>query len=135
MTSDERIARICVKIERAKKHIDDLYSQVTAYLDTRPYVISSKVNAHPTHPHRIYYLAEVKPVPYSVRAITGDILFNARAALDHLAYHLVQVRGFVDDAGVALKPRERSDISYPILDVETADEYEAQKPTTLFSEK
>src|ERR1044072_3615218 len=125
MNADERIARICVKIERAKKHVDDLYTATTAYLNDRPYVISSKVNAHPIHPHRIYYLAEVKPIPDSVRTLTGDILFNARAALDHLAYQLVAVRGFVDDQAAALSEREISDIYFPILDVETAEEYEA----------
>ena len=87
MDANERIALIGVKIERAKKHIDDLYVEVTAYLDTRPYVISSQVGSHP-RPHRIYYLTKVKPIPDSIKAVTGDLLFNARAALDHLAYHL-----------------------------------------------
>ena len=99
MNADERIALIRVKIERAKKHIDDLYSAVQAYVGPpSPYVISSEVKAH-ARPNRVYYLVEVKPIPDSVRAITGDILFNARAALDHLAFSLAEVRGFVDDQG------------------------------------
>jgi hypothetical protein len=122
MTVDERITLIGVKIERAEKHIEDLYPAVQAYLATRPYVISSQVQAHP-RPHRIYYLAEVKPVPDHVRAIAGDILFNVRAALDHLAYQLVTVRGFVNDQGAPLSEGEKRDIYFPILDVETAEEY------------
>jgi hypothetical protein len=122
MNADERVARISVKIERAKKHIEDLYAEVAAYLASTPYVVGSKVYPHPRL-HRAYYLKEIKPIPDPVRAITGDILFNARSALDHLAFSLVEVRGFVDDQGAPLSEGEIRDIYFPILDVETAEEY------------
>jgi hypothetical protein len=122
MNADERIALIGVKIERAKKHIDDLYPAVQAYLATRPYEISSEVYQYPRL-QRFYYLTEVKAIPDPIRAIAGDILFNVRAALDHLAYSLVEIRGFVDDQGAPLSEGDKRDIYFPILDVETAEEY------------
>ncbi|MFN2452792.1 MAG: hypothetical protein ABR577_01085 [Pyrinomonadaceae bacterium] len=91
MTADERISLIRVKVERARKHIRDLELEIRAFLDSNPYVIETK----PNHQRNalIYYLASVRDTPLTVAAITGDVLCNLRAALDHLAYHLVLVNG------------------------------------------
>ncbi|MEN3326569.1 MAG: hypothetical protein V7638_1376 [Acidobacteriota bacterium] len=129
MSADERLALIRVKIERAKKHIDDMNREIDAYLTSKPYVISSNEYSNPAfkRPYRVYYLQGVRPVPDLIRAIIGDVLFNVRAALDHLAYNLVAVRGFVDDKGIALTDQGIRDIGFPILDMNTAEEYEASE--------
>ena len=91
MTADERISLIRVKVERAYKHIHDLELEIRAFLDSNPYTIETKPNDQ--HNALIYYLANLCDTPLIISAITGDILFNLRAVLDHLAYHLVLVNG------------------------------------------
>lgn len=41
----------------------------------------------------IYYIESVQETPLSIALLTGDILFNLRAALDHLAFQLVLANG------------------------------------------
>jgi len=89
---EERLALIRVKIERAKKHLNDLESEVRAFLDSNPYGVGTKPDTQ--YPNTtIYYLASIRETPSVILSITGDVLFNLRAALDHLAYQLALVNG------------------------------------------
>jgi hypothetical protein len=91
-TADERLALIRTKVERAKKHIGDLEREIRAFLETNPYVVSLKPHNHIPHT-KVYYLVKAEDPPAVISAITGDALFNLRAALDHLAYQLAEVNG------------------------------------------
>lgn len=42
MNADERIALIREKIDRSKKHLDDLATAKDSFFDPKPYVIESK---------------------------------------------------------------------------------------------
>jgi hypothetical protein len=86
MTADERLALINTKVERAKKHIADLYLERRAFLDTNPYAVDTKRN--PQTRQLIYYMARVDPAPIALATVAGDIFQNLRSALDHLAYQL-----------------------------------------------
>jgi len=86
-----RVDNIRLKIERAKKHINDLQIEINAFLNTKPYVISTKQN--PQTRQLIYYISSVKDVPSQVALIAGDCLQNIRSALDHLAWQLVESNG------------------------------------------
>ncbi len=77
------------KVERAKQHIRDLNTEIRAFLDGQPYTISTKNDLQTRK--LIYYVADVRSVPLSIAAITGDVIQNLRSALDHLAYELVVV--------------------------------------------
>lgn len=89
MTADERLARICVKVERAKEHLHNLEVEVRSFFNTNPYVVGAKHD--PQTRKLIYYLVSVREMPITIAAIAGDVLQNLRSALDHLAYQLVLV--------------------------------------------
>jgi hypothetical protein len=81
------MASLLVKIQRAGKNVEDLQAACDAFFDSHPYVIESKDDLHTRE--RSYYLVSMKGVPDEIAAICGDVLYNLRSALDHLAYHLV----------------------------------------------
>ncbi len=89
MTPDKRLSNISVKIERARKHFTELELEVKAFLDSKPYQVGVKRNVDTQQ--LVYYVSSVKSVPPIIAAITGDVVHNLRSALDHLAYHLVDV--------------------------------------------
>lgn len=95
MTADERISLIRVKIDRARKHICDLELEIQAFLNSNPYVVGTKTDQRLKA--LVYYLVGITDTPPIIAAITGDALFNLRAALDHLAYHLAVVNGASDE--------------------------------------
>lgn len=117
-SADERLASIRAKVERAKKHIGDLEREIRAFSDTNPYVISIKPDDHIPRT-QVYYLVKADDPPESISAITGDVLANLRAALDHLAYQLAVVNGTTDEK--VLKATY-----FPISD--DATKYKAEAP-------
>jgi len=75
-----------IKIERAKKHIEDLNLAHNIFLASSPYELATKID--PQTGEHIFYLARVDDVPLSLAAVIGDILHNLRSTLDNLAYQL-----------------------------------------------
>lgn len=95
MTADERLALIRVKIEWAKKHIRDLEVAIRTFLDSNPYEVGTKPDPHVAESIK-YHIISIRETPNTILLIAGDILFNLRAALDHLAYQLAWVNGTRD---------------------------------------
>jgi len=89
MTADERIGLIRVKIERAKKHIDDLDISCRYFFSSDPYKVESK--SDPKKGQRTYHLVSAKDIPPDISPVIGDILQNLRSALDHMAFQLFKV--------------------------------------------
>jgi hypothetical protein len=83
------IDEIRLKIERAKKHIYDLKSEIATFYATDPYV--SEIKLDPQTGDSVRYLTRCDDVPLSISIIAGDAISNIRTALDHLAYQLVRV--------------------------------------------
>jgi hypothetical protein len=92
------------KIKRAKKHFADLENELREFNMSKPYEFSVKRDPETRKP--VYYIATVQETPPSIAPIVGDIIQNLRSSLDHLAYALVEVNGFVDANGVPLRPRK-----------------------------
>jgi hypothetical protein len=79
------------KIERAKKHLAELRTEVGAFLATSPFEVGKR---HDPQTREIsYYVSRAADVPASISAITADMLQNLRRALDHLACDLVITAG------------------------------------------
>src|SRR6266568_3415667 len=116
MTAEERLRLIRVKVERAKKHLADLEAEIQTFKDSDPYTI--QVEREQQTGHSIHRLASVSEIPTVVTAITGDTLYNLRAALDHLAYQLAIANG-TSDEGVLKRTY------FPIFD--SAARYHADK--------
>jgi hypothetical protein len=112
----ERLRHISLKVERAKKHIDDLQREVRSFLDSKPYQVGTKRD--PQTSELIYYLTHVESTPDILSLIAGDVVHNLACALDHLAYQIV-----CSDTNDA--PPNPNWIYFPIAD--DAAKYEARK--------
>jgi hypothetical protein len=103
------------KVERAKRHVEELKCAVQAFLDTGPYEVRADMdsNGRVKGPYR---LTRVEVAPIHFAGIAGDVLSNLRSALDHIAYRAVTV-------GLTQPPAKPWEIEYPIAD--SANEYPA----------
>lgn len=101
------------KVERARRHLEELQSALTVFRDSRPYTIRTKQNSER---RLVYYVAQVSDPDPAVAAIAGDVLQNLRSALDYLAFQLVVM-------GLGSVPADPRYIAYPIAD--SAAEYPA----------
>ena len=79
LTADDRIVLIRVKIERAKKHLRELASDISAV--QRLEIVIGNEQAY------------VPQFSDNVLAGAGDVVHNLRTSLDHLACQLVLVAG------------------------------------------
>ena len=79
------------KIQRARKHIGELKSEVQTFLASRPFEIAGK--SDPKTQAIYYCAAKVEEVPLDLSIATADIVRNLRTALDYLAYALVVAGG------------------------------------------
>jgi hypothetical protein len=78
------------KLDRAKKHLDELQSGVGAWTNPHvepPYTFGAKFDAERNC--FIFRVESVKAFPAEWGLIAGDVLTNLRASLDYLAYDLV----------------------------------------------
>lgn len=100
---------ILSKVERAKKHIEDLHVSLKAFWDSEPNRITFQDDLKERE--RSYYLVSVADIPLEILNIIGDVLHNLRSALDHVAYALPLAHGV----------KERSWNQFPI--VESAAKY------------
>ena len=84
---------------------------MVAFIESGPYLFDAK---HDSKSGTVQYVvSEAREIPTAFPLISGDILFNLRSALDHLAYQLVIVSGNRPDRHTA----------FPIF--ETVEAYEA----------
>jgi hypothetical protein len=89
MTAEKRLALIRVKLEHARKHFNNLEAEVQVFLDSKPYLVGVRTDPHARQ--TVFYLRSVGETPDTIPSIVGDILFNLRAALDHLACSLIEI--------------------------------------------
>jgi hypothetical protein len=83
LDANDRIILVRVKIERAKKHLLDLESELIRFNGKSAYVVGGNLNA--SLPVNLPILS------WDSIAIAGDLVHNLRSALDHLANQLVWV--------------------------------------------
>ena len=77
------------KLERAKFHMDTLRAEVDAFDEHSPYQFEIKSLGNPwgeSDFRVIVKVTEAPPIPGTWALITGDILTNIRAALDHAVF-------------------------------------------------
>lgn len=105
------------KIVWAQQHLDSLKSEIGWYLDQQTREIQSQPNVHPQEirpPTHILRPIVPTKTPVEMSGIIGDIVTNARAALDYIMWELAQ-RYFVPHLVIA-KFRDRKLASFPIFD-------------------
>ncbi len=79
-----------LKIRWANKHIENLQTSLDA-IGSQPYPVT--VKRDPETRERVYYATKVPEIPSDFALSAGDILYNLRSALDHLACALVLANG------------------------------------------
>jgi hypothetical protein len=127
----DRLILIQVKVEGAKKNLRNLAADIIA-LDHIAILTPDSNTGVPPHPIALLdssnfdlgYIKKVPTLPFHVVSTAGDIVHNLRAALDHLAYHLVAV-GMECAPVIPLTDIEMRQIEFPIA--ETPEKYEAEK--------
>lgn len=90
-TAQERLRRVQLKIERAKKHIADLEFEREVFFSLNPY--GTRIEHDPETREQIHRFQINRPVHDSIPLTIGDVVHNLRTALDHLAYQLVEANG------------------------------------------
>lgn len=91
--STDRLIGPKLKIERAKSHIDDLQSALTAYFGTSPYAVRRDLDPNGKEEHLIIHSA--RPIPTKIYGIVGDAIHNLRTSLDYLAVAVARANGAV----------------------------------------
>ncbi|MFT3972648.1 MAG: hypothetical protein QM699_04130 [Amaricoccus sp.] len=79
--------RILAKVIRAEQHIQDFQLGRTAFFESYPCKIGVKADHQAGR--RVYYLASLEAVPFTLAAIGSDVVQNLCSALDQIAYQTV----------------------------------------------
>ncbi len=87
-----RLARIKLKIERAKYHISNLESRIEAFRQRKPYVVTVEDDKQYAF-NAIITIRMIEQPPSELGLIAGDAIQNIRSSLDHLAWQLVEANG------------------------------------------
>lgn len=75
------------KIENAKHYLSVVVGLHQQYVESKPYETATRTFEN--IPDAELYLSRIEPLPSRLAPAVGDVIHNARAALDHLAYQLV----------------------------------------------
>ncbi len=73
-----------LKIERAKKHVNDLNLLTNNFLSTAPFELWSRFKKKPYQ--RQVFVKQKEPIPDEISLILGDAVHNLKSALDILAF-------------------------------------------------
>jgi hypothetical protein len=82
---------VALKFARARVHLDELDAQLREYLDSEQFAVMEQEDASTGDLLTRVHVARQPPAEMSV--VIGDVVHNARSALDHLAWHLVERDG------------------------------------------
>lgn len=115
-TNTDRVNNIRVKIERARKYVDEADTFIRSYLDKKPFTVSYKRD--PKTRRLIYFVSSIQEPDPQLSGIVGDALHNLRSALDHIAYQLVLI-------GTGQLPSRR--VYFPIWDDQAKYESEGRR--------
>jgi hypothetical protein len=86
-----RLARVQLKIQRSRKHIDDLRAVLDTFGKSVPYKVGFRRDAATRK--GIYYVSHVEEVPPEIALVAADAIQTLRSSLDHLAWQLVEANG------------------------------------------
>lgn len=75
------------KVDRAKKHVNDLNWVIADYLAASPFKLRIRESINPDK--RLVYVEAHPTIPENLALILGDAVHNLRTALDHLCFGMV----------------------------------------------
>lgn len=80
-----------LKLNRAKKHIEQLDKLIGHYVAGEPYVLTQKID--PETGLRVFGFEEKIPVPTGITLLFGDAMHNLRTVLDMLVFEVTVANG------------------------------------------
>ncbi|MDP9262975.1 MAG: hypothetical protein M3O85_01495 [Acidobacteriota bacterium] len=99
-----------LKLLRTARHLDELKACIAEYTGRNPCEVVAESDSNATV--KVY-----EPPPDDVALIAGEVLYQLKSALDHMAFQLVML----NPRGIALPERSRQDCQFPIwTDLPTA---------------
>jgi hypothetical protein len=75
------------KVDRARKHADDLEAEIRAFWDTDPFEV--EMAGTPLTGPGFFQVKRMAAIPASIALLAGDAAHNIRSALDHFAWTAV----------------------------------------------
>lgn len=123
LTADERLESVRLKIKWAEHHLSDLHGIVKGFFEGRPYKVRAERHAKSRQP--VYYIDSMRSTPFEIPARIGDVIQNLRSALDHLAWHLVEIG--CGERKITLTERQLKSVGFPIIDTDIPQRYEANR--------
>ncbi|MFD3927434.1 hypothetical protein [Streptomyces sp. NPDC058614] len=110
------------KVQHAEHHFDFLCKEISDFQASNPYRIS--VKREEKDQSWIFHLWDVKPPDPAWGLILGDLLHDARSALDHLIYQLA-----ILNLGRSLNDNEAGRVQFPVE--EDAQKFQRQEARRL----
>lgn len=99
LTPAPRYHQSRLKIERSKRHFDELNAAIHTFMETRPYGIVEDFNAEIG---KYEVRASVKSeIPSQFGPMVGDVIHNLRSALDVLAVELADENGHTSRTAIS----------------------------------
>jgi hypothetical protein len=92
----DKLVSARLKIERAKKHFDELGRILDGFNQSPLGEILAQRD--PESRRMVYRVGNLRPVPLEISAVVGDLLQCLRSSLDHLAFELWVAAGRQGDA-------------------------------------
>lgn len=88
----EAIRRARLRLEHARTHINDLATQIQAFVDLPPHEL--RIEKNPESGHQDIILKPVHDVPETLSFVVGDCIHDLRATLDNLISQLGLTYGY-----------------------------------------
>lgn len=84
----DAVERVLAKHRQARVHLKTFKDAVQEFINTNPYRLAGEFNSDCTE--YVIRAYDIEAVPEAVSLIAGDVVHNARACLDHLAWEIAQ---------------------------------------------
>jgi hypothetical protein len=110
MASEKRADNVRLKLEWAKRHADTVKADIQRWADLPRKDLTAVTIGKKFDDQKgcfVFKVMQFEPLPIRWSLVVGDALYNFRAALEYLAWHLVR-------AGTEPKPRYPKSVQFPI---------------------
>lgn len=88
-TKARRLVGAWLKLDRARKHLEELDRETRAFTNPQPYRFNTELDDETgQYVVRLRFSKPAVAVPKRLSIVAGDVVHNLRSALDHLAFEL-----------------------------------------------
>lgn len=91
MSPRNQLSLVSIKIDWAKRQLEELGRTKQRFMDRQPYGTAVETDLEAGRDH--FKMLYVEPIDLDIALIAGDVIHNTRSALDHLAWQLVLANG------------------------------------------